>query len=71
MTKAELEEINQQLQSAIRIVQAENTQLRRENESLSGSLTQANEQLQSLTSRYQKLVDYVKSLREWATKNAA
>lgn len=71
VSKAELERINGGLQSALRCLKIENDSLTCENQRLSAALASANAQSEKMSARYQKLVAYVKQLRDWLDANAS
>ena len=58
LTKAELEEINEDLQMEIR-------HLKGENQSLRESLGQANERLEKLAEQYKQLASHYEQLRQY------
>lgn len=58
VTKRELEAINRRLQETI-------SQLKQENETLQERLRQSTKHFTRLNTQYQKLTDYIKTLREW------
>ncbi len=74
LTKAELEEINQALQVEIRMLRAEqmrllteNEQLRERNEQLLTHIRQQEEWSTHMRQQYEKLRDYVTSLRAYVS----
>ena len=71
VTKDELEAINERLRHALRRLTAQNALLHRQSRRLARSLQAATRQMQWLSARYQKLCDYVRTLREYLANNSA
>jgi len=71
LTKDELEEINERLRHALRRLTAQNALLHRQNRRLACCLQAATRQMQRLSARYQKLCDYVRTLREYLANSSA
>lgn len=67
VTRRELEETNQQLQELIRDLQGENAQLKLSLKLACRQIEQLTAQLESTGQRFTKLLNYVKSLRAWAS----
>ena len=70
VTRHELEEINERLRHALRRLTAQNALLHRQNRRLARSLQAATRQMERLSARYQKLGDYVRTLREYLANSA-
>jgi len=71
VTRHELEEINERLRGALRLLRAENAFLHGENRRLARSFKAARQQMERMSARYERLCDYVTRLRDWATAAAA
>lgn len=71
MKKQELEEVNQQLQELVRQTSAENAQLQLSLKLASAQIERLQRQHAQLKRHFEKLSDYVRSLRAWAAKLAA
>jgi regulator of replication initiation timing len=65
LSKETLTEINQKLQVALQSLREENRRLQEENAKLTAALSRMERQWKQQIERYQKLTDYIQSLRTW------